>query len=440
MHVGCPINSLEAHAARESDSFWYRGAEPADISAVAWQRTKRITLPETVLGLGDTGVFFVQCEDDRVLIVKGAKMDADGIARAAAPIEMLANVLFRAVGLAVPTIRVVSESGYDGGAEWLELCQAVQRLAVVQDQWARPEVDEWIANPHVLLVDSRVGRSIASMGQQEALRSLKVSDGDLLRQLGGIMAVDMLLNFHHRFPLLRDGPADLSSVLVVGQHLGGTPMAMACGNSAVPPSGEIHRDEIVADVQLVMLSIKLAWEECQLEGKGQGQGGAGDRSAVGSLCMPMRRVVVAIQDRHNVALGVKGGKQLQQGFVAVARQLAWLTDEEASLDELLQAVHAMVDPRPLPGSVAECGPSELWARPLLTILRQPPGLQLLGQVANIYADMFGKSDVPPAALDSTLAEVRAAGESLAAESLERKLATEEAELEKAGAILRAQFA
>ena len=121
---------------------------------------------------------------------------------------MLATVIFRAAGFATPRFRMVTQSGYDGGAEWRELRQALERHGAAQELWIRPEVSEWLGpeDPHIMLVGGRIGRSVAAMGQQEALKALTAGDGALLRQLGGIMAVDVLLNHHQRFPLVREGP------------------------------------------------------------------------------------------------------------------------------------------------------------------------------------------------------------------------------------------
>ena len=69
-HVDDPAQSLASFAHPTPDPSWHRVAEPADIAAVAWRRTKRIALPEPAepLGVGQEGVFMVECAGGELLV------------------------------------------------------------------------------------------------------------------------------------------------------------------------------------------------------------------------------------------------------------------------------------------------------------------------------------------------------------------------------------
>lgn len=299
---GVPRRSSEAASQGDSEGGWMKFAAPACIgvpsgAVLDWRGCDRIAVPQFTRSpygpISPPAVAYLRFADGKAVVVKGGGRYGTELCAA----EIASNI-----GVSVPPMRLVSQQE----EEYNAICFALERLSLAQVEWHGEVVQHLLQEKHLLVVQYVPGRSLEGMQQPEMARTLCGDQGEVLVQLGGLMAFDLVLN-GSRFPTLAAEQGaeelrhvDLSSVLVSESN-----QLWACENLGTLSEETTERVAIIREVEKICTSIAARTPQ---------------------NCVATARVVAALRERLNLpSLGVQAGGRMQDGFIATAKALASLS-------------------------------------------------------------------------------------------------------------------
>jgi len=212
----------------------------ADIYDVAskWGEARKFTRSAS----GSAGVFIVHF-DTGLVVVKGSSSIGQ---------EAFVAHLARKLNITVPRCRIVEYCE----AEWKELKNALFRLARQQDSSDTLKVEKELNRPNILIMEYVSGIELPALGPKAAEVFSGPSGANRLKEIGKIVALDIVTNNWDRLPIIWDHEGNPGNLFV--QYNGndgrivGIDQGLTCINQTV---SKVGYDRYVDKIQKLIQAI-----------------------------------------------------------------------------------------------------------------------------------------------------------------------------------------